>query len=515
MRLAPLVARRGPAAASRLITHEGSLTRTQWLRLARALAGELGARGLGPHDRLLLALPNGLEAAVWELAAAIGRMAVVGVPTGARLAELTTLRDVVRPRALVYPPGGWTTEAEAVFGGATKAGTMLALTASPVGAEAGTDAVPCGAGDALGSARGGDPVRLFATSGTTANPKIVVHTQDEVAFHAREAAGALALTPRDVMLCALPMAGAFGHAAFWSAVVAGAEIVLEPDFDAQRIAETIGRERVTCLFGSDTMLRRLMGLADADRLLSSLAWAGFAAFGGAGHDLVGQAEREFGLLTFQVYGSSEAQALVAARSTMDPAAARALAGGRLVDRDMAVRVVDPDDRTELARGQTGELELRGRSVFRRYFDNADATARVLQGGWYRTGDLGRVDADGALTFVGRRDDALRLGGYLVDPAEVEDVLRQHPALVDAQVVSGAPPGQRDYAVAFVLVRADAAMPADPALRAWCESRLARHKVPKRFVAVDRFPVRHGPNGDKIRRAVLREWAREGGAQSRT
>lgn len=506
MRLADLLPEGGASDRVALASGARSVTYRELARSAAALAADLEEAGLCRGDRIASCLPNSIEAVVLELAAAMAGLAVLGVPVGARAHELTSVLTAGCPAAVAYPEGQWGDEAQAVFGPAVAAGRLrrLPMSAQAAGPPGRSEAVgrgPAGRGDAL------DPVRLFATSGTTQNPKIVVHTQDEIAWHAREAALALQLGPDDVMLCALPLQGVFGHTSLWTILAAGGVAVLEPAFEAQACARAIARSGATCLFGSDTMLLRLLALPDAKALMGSLRWAGFAAFSGPARDLVDAAGRMLALPVFQVYGSSEAQALTAAWAPGDPPGTRRVAGGRLVDRDIEARVVDPASGRVLPAGETGELHLRGRSLFRAYLGNAQATADALSGGWYRTGDLARLAADRAVVFEGRLADRLRLGGYLVDPREIEEVVSAHPSVREAQVVSAAEPGQRDVAVAFV--RLVGAPPAEAELRAWCESRLARHKIPRRFFAVDAFPLARGPNGDKIQRAVLRAWAREG------
>jgi acyl-CoA synthetase (AMP-forming)/AMP-acid ligase II len=515
VRLEDLVSGQAHSRRPAIVDRGSTSTHSAWLEAAARVAGGLEARGLRAGERIAVWLPNSYSALVLELAAALSGLAVVGVPPGARLGELSAVRETTRPAALFTPLPSLPPEAETVFGPDIAAGRTLHVAvpeaADGHGAGAWVDLLASAPGTRRGSE--GDPLYVFATSGTTHSPKMVVHSQDEIAWRAAAAARALALGPEDVMLCVLPFSGVFGHTALWAAVAAGTPVALEASFEAHQCARAIEREGVTCLFGSDVLLRRLLALPDAEHRLASLRWAGFAAFGGPARDLVEEAMARLSLPVFQVYGSSEAQALTAMRAPGDPPALRALAGGGLVDPDMEARVVDPQTLAPLPIGRAGELELRGRSLFRAYLGNAAATAAAWHDGFYRTGDLARLDQAGRLTFESRLADSLRLGGYLVDPAEIEEVLCQHPAVAQAQVVSGAGPGERDVAVAFVRARDNAAVANDD-LRAWCEARLARHKVPRRFVPLDAFPVAHGPNGDKVQRHVLRAWARSGGPDSR-
>jgi fatty-acyl-CoA synthase len=137
-------------------------------------------------------------------------------------------------------------------------------------------------------------------------------------------------------------------------------------------------------------------------------------------------------------------------------------------------------------------------------NNPEATAKAFTAdGWYRTGDLATATGR-RFTYLARMGDGLRLRGYLVDPAEIENVLVQHPAVEGAQVVGVPVQGQGDVAVAFV-TRAGGEVD-EASLLAYCRERLAAYKLPRRVVAVDAFPIVNGPNGGKIQKRVLREQA---------
>ncbi|MDQ4117640.1 MAG: AMP-binding protein, partial [Actinomycetota bacterium] len=182
----------------------------------------------------------------------------------------------------------------------------------------------------------------------------------------------------------------------------------------------------------------------------------------------------------------------------------AAAGGTLVGDATRVRAVVPGTDDTLPDGEVGELQFRGPSVFVRYLDNPVATSSALSAdGWYRSGDSGRTH-DGGRTFdyLSRLADTLRLKGFLVDPAQIEEILLTHAGVREAQVV-GVPDTTtgEDRAVAFVVGTAD-----PDALRAWCRERLAAFKVPDRIAVVDAIPVTPSANGDKALKRALRERA---------
>ena len=161
----------------------------------------------------------------------------------------------------------------------------------------------------------------------------------------------------------------------------------------------------------------------------------------------------------------------------------------------------PGSLCETRVGDDGELWARGPLLFDGYFDNPDATADALVDGWYRTGDLVDVDADGYLSVVGRARDVIRTGGETVAPAEVETVLADHPGVVDVAVI-GLPDARWGEVVCAVVVAADAAAPTLDSLREHCGDRLARFKHPRRLELVDEIP--RTPATRQVQRRLLVE-----------
>jgi fatty-acyl-CoA synthase len=140
-----------------------------------------------------------------------------------------------------------------------------------------------------------------------------------------------------------------------------------------------------------------------------------------------------------------------------------------------------------------------------YFEDEEANrAAITDDGWFRSSDLGYTTADGRFVFIARLGDALRLSGFLVSPAEIEDVLQQHASVETAQVV-GVDTAAGVKPMAFVITRAGAAFD-EQALIAHCAARIAKFKVPLRVCALESFPVTPGPNATKIQKAKLRERA---------
>jgi fatty-acyl-CoA synthase len=351
------------------------------------------------------------------------------------------------------------------------------------------------------------PCNIFTTSGTTKAPKFVLHRQAGIARHAQEVATRFGLArPESAVLAVMPLCGVFGFNAATSALAAGCPMHLMPAFDAGIASRLIREQRITDLQGSDDMVAQLLDAVPDPVPYPSLRGIGYAIFNPALEDIAARAERR-GLRLNGLYGMSEVQALYARFEPDLPLATRNRGGGHPISPDAQVRVRDPESGALLPHGKPGELELAGPSLFAEYFGNAEATAAAMTAdGFLRTGDLGFTEPDGAFVYIGRMGDALRLGGFLVSPSEIEAYLQTHPAVDGAQVV-GVTVGGKAQAFAFVVPKAGIAFDA-AAIRAHCLKGLARFKVPAGIVPLDEFPSTKSANGVKIQRNKLRDMADE-------
>ncbi len=339
------------------------------------------------------------------------------------------------------------------------------------------------------------PCLTFTTSGTTSGPKLVLHTQGSIAGHALDVAAAMGLDrPGAALLAALPLCGTFGNAGAMGAVAGGAHIVCMDRFDPQEAAQLIRRHGVTNATFTDDMLDRVTQAAEGVPFTTPHRF-GFGAFH-SGAPAVAAAAEAIGLAPHGVYGSSEVQALF----SVSHGANRHLGGGRPVSAKAIVSVRDPVSGAALAFGQSGELCFQAPSRFAGYLEDDAATARATTAdGFFRSGDLGHLDGEG-FVYEARLGDAMRLGGFLVNPDEIEGFLITLPGVAAAQVVAvdGVP-------VAFVVAR-PGARPDEAGLRARCQATMARYKVPARVAVVAAFPTTDSPNGLKVQRVRLREMA---------
>ena len=488
---------------------------------AERVAGGLAALGIGASDRVALWLPN---APAWlELLFALGRLGAVAVAVNTRF-RAVEVADIVgrsRARALVLWPGFKNVDVLGILEAVDPAAldrleTIVAYDEgeAPVRLPSGlaakrmvryADLADAGAlANAVGTPESG--AAIFTTSGTTKAPKFVLHTQRSLVDHARAVAPAFGYGAADAtMLQALPLCGVFGLSQALATFAARRPMILLPAFDPEAAARAVTAERVTHMNGSDEMYRRMLEAAPGARPFPSLRRAGFAAFNSDPAEFVALGDAR-GLPLTGLYGMSEIQALFASQSPAAPASDRARGGGTPVSPAARVRVREPESGRLLPDGEHGEIEARGPSLMAGYADNAAATqAAMTEDGYLRTGDLGYT-VPGGFVFLARIGDALRLGGYLVNPVEISSHIEAHPAVAACQVV-GARTKRGERAVAFVVRRAGA-VAEEGALIAHCRAGLASFKCPEAVIFLDAFPVAESANGVKIQRAKLRDWAKE-------
>ncbi len=477
-------------------------------RVLRVAAG-LRKAEIGAGARVGLWLPNGTDylAAIFACAH-LGALAI-HINTRFRAAEVGNLLRRSRATVLITQWGFPAVDFPAIFSAlpADDRAALRCVLGVPcslnVAELAGIPVRPFD-GDAADAgpeqATGDTPCLTFTTSGTTSGPKLVLHDQQTIAGHAIDVARRIKLDAENaVLLAAVPLCGTFGNAAAMAAIAAGAHIVCLAQFDGQTAADLIRQHRVTHLVGGDDMFGRVAA-ASGGRCFDTVRFSGVAAFHSNAAASIAAAEAA-GLKPHGLYGSSEVQALF----SIATGERQLLAGGVTVSRQAALAVRDPETGAALPPGASGELWIDAPSRFVEYLDNPSATARAISAdGMFRTGDLARLTDDG-FVFEARLGDAMRLGGFLVSPEEIEAVIQAEPGVAGVQVVSACKDTADPVPVAFVQPRADATLD-EAILRARCAEQLARFKVPERFVVVENFPTVDSPNGPKVQKVRLREMA---------
>jgi fatty-acyl-CoA synthase len=507
------------AAPGVLLDRERPLAYAALADESARLAGALHERGVRAGDRVAVWLPNvPAWLALFFACARLGAIAVA-VNTRFKSQEIADIVSRSRAKLLCY----WPAYRQIDFSGILKgcdASALSALEALLMYEEDG-DAPDEVAGKPVlryrsliaGPPLADDQARpdagcvLFTTSGTTKAPKFVLHDQKTLIRHARDVARDFGYSaPETKILITAPLCGVFGFCNAMAAIAAGRPLVMYPGFDAQEAARAVQRHAITHTHATDEMIKRMLDAVSEPQPFPSARFFGYAAFSPALADLPVQAEAR-GLRLVGLFGMSEVQALMARQSESAPLPQRTLPGGRPVSAEARVRARDPESGRLLSHGTAGELEFLAPSRMVGYFENEKADrAATTDDGWFRSGDLGYTTADGGFVFIARLGDALRLSGFLVSPAEIEDVLQQHPSVQAAQVV-GVETAAGVKPVAFVIASPGAQFD-EQALIAHCAQRSAKFKVPLRVCALAAFPMTPGANANKIQRSKLREMARE-------
>ena len=351
------------------------------------------------------------------------------------------------------------------------------------------------------------PVIFFTTSGTTKGPKLVVHTQKTLSEHVRHiATGYQFGAPGDALLTALPLCGVYGLDSALAAIAAKMPVVLMDFFDVASASQLIKQHQITHIFGSDEMLRRFAEQNPEPIAFTSLKLFGFAAFSARFIELA-QELIPRGFPMRGLYGSSEVHSLFSAQHPALPLEERVLGGGiPAAGARTQVRVRDPDTLALCAAGVSGEIEIKAPTLFKGYFNNPEATAQAFtEDGYFKTGDLGYLRSDGSFVYQSRMGDTMRLGGFLVDPTEIEEVLAAQPGIESAQVVGVELNGQ-PRAVAFAIAKNKQQPPDTSATLKGVAKTLAAFKIPAHLWFVDEFPTTASANGQKFQRVKLRELA---------
>lgn len=459
-------------------------------------AEALRGLGVGPGDRVMLVNENGLGVAALILAAT--RVDAWPVIVNARLSprEFEVIAAHCTPRRVLY-----TTEvSEAARAEAARSGAapleidgLGRLHVGPPG-ESAPEPLPASPADRVAA--------LIYTTGTTGAPKGVMLSHRNLLFVAAGGDPPRPLPPEDCLYCALPVSHIFGLASvFLRALYAGASVRLCPRFSAEEAAQTLAAGEVTVFPGVPAMFALLLEHAERTGARLASPRLRFISAGGAplDPDLWRRVEAAFGLPLINGYGITECAATVSRSEPGD----RASAGPPIPG--MKLRIMG-EDGVERGPGELGEIWLRGPNVMLGYYRNPAATAEVMTAdGWYRTGDIGRLDPAGNLHVTDRARELIIRSGFNVYPVEVESVLLTHPAVTLAAVVGrpvDGPTGSNEEVVAFVQT-APGAEVGEEELCAHAAAGLAPYKRPARVVILDALPV--APTG-KVLKAALKERA---------
>lgn len=479
-------ARRAFLSGDRIAFIDGDrrITYTEFDRRTDQLARALRDIGVRHGDRVAVLMVN--SAAFLETLFASAKLGAVFVPIDFRLSAPEVAFLLADSGADVFVWSGQLSALArtALDGGGVRVRVRLVVGGEPADGEGSYEQVlASGHPRPLGvNVAGGDLSCLMYTSGTTGRPKGAMLTHDNHLWNAINTLTGhrIVETSRTVSVLTMFHIGAWAHT-LPLLYVGGTNAIL-PAFDPKETLATMARERATVQLLVPAMWAAVMAVPDFDSYdLSSLE---LAVTGGGPCPLpVLDFFQGRGVPFQEGFGMTETAPSV---SLLDADHVKEKNGsiGRPLFH-VETRIVDDNDR-EVPTGEVGELVIRGPNVFAGYWGLAEATAEAFRGGWFHTGDLGRMDADGFITLVDRKKDMIITGGENVYPVEVEQVLYRHPAVREVAVV-GVPHAVWGETPIAVVVLKDEAQATDNDLIGYARERLAHFKCPTRVEYVPELP----------------------------
>lgn len=429
------------------------------------LAGKLAAAGVVEGDRVATILQNGILAAM--LPHALLRLSATLVPLNTRLseAEIAWQIDDVNPRMVIVED-----RTEHLCSDAINAAALSTITPANV--------------EPVMSHRSDHVAAIIYTSGTTGRPKGAMLTLANFWWSAVGSALNLGVSEDDRWIACLPLFHVGGLSIIFRSAIYGTRIIVHDGFDASAVNDDIDRG-ATIVSVVSVMLERLLDDRDKRQLRQTFRCALLG--GGPAPRILLERCISAELPVAQTYGLTETCSQAATLSPADAVRKLGSAGKPLHPNEIRVEA------------EEGEILVRGPIVMSGYYNQPDATERALEGGWLHTGDIGRIDDEGFLYVLDRRDDLIITGGENVYPAEVESALLAHDSVIEAGVIGiqDSKWGQRVVAVARLCRETD-----EEELATHCRTLLAGYKVPREFRFTDE-PLPRTASG-KIRRSALRD-----------
>ena len=504
MNLAVWVERNGLRLPAEPALAHGERVHANWATFAaRAAGGAGGLRtnfALSPGDRVAILMANSPE--YLEALFAIWHAGLIAVPVNARLhrEEIAYILDASQT-CVVVTDDDHAADAEALVETVDSLKAVVVTRGEQWDRLILSEPIPV-------VARGPeDPAWLFFTSGTTGRPKGATLTHRNLLMMALSYFSDIAaVSPSDSILHAAPIShgsGMYGLAHIARGAVS--VVPLSGGADGAEIANLIERWPGMSFFAAPTMVKRLVG--DAAIAAADLSNLKTIIYGGAPMYLADLTDAldVFGPRLAQIYGQGEAPMTITALSKADhgdrgdPQWQDRMQSVGVPFTGVEVRVVDEQDR-DRPTGEVGEVVVRGDVVMTGYWNQPEATAEALRGGWLHTGDVGSMGADGYLTLRDRSKDLIISGGMNIYPREIEETLLRHEGVRAISVIGRPDPEWGESVVAFVVADADRPATAED-LERTCLEHIARYKRPKEYRFVDSLPTN---NYGKVLKRELRD-----------
>ena len=384
---------------------------------------------------------------------------------------------------------------------------IFAEEATKAGSVTGTDVIFAAPGDfearlaetqptgAVAQSAGDETAVILYTSGTTGQPKGAELSHANLSSNVRTTIETLLpMGPGDVVFGGLPLFHSFGQTVGLNAAIAGgACLTLLPKFDAEQALSLISNDRVTVFLGVPTMYMALLAVKNAERFDTSSLKIGASGGASLPVEVLRGVQQAFGFKLLEGYGLSETSPVASFNHPDRPSKPGSI-GTPIRGVEFGLR--DENDQ-ETADGEIGEIVIRGENIMKGYWNQPDATAEAMRGGWFHSGDLARRDQDGYYFIVDRKKDMINRSGYNVYPREVEEILYAHPAVAEAAVF-GVPDARCGEEIAALVTLKEGAAATEDELRDCVKGQIAAYKYPR----IIRFgPIPKGPTGKILKREI--------------
>lgn len=471
------------------LTYEGkAYTNVALKRMASRLGHGLRALGIGPGEKVVVIMPNSPEVIVTFQA--VLRLGATVIPVLFLLGpnEIKyTLQD--SEAATIITSSIFYDKVKQAADGVPSVKNIILAEGTPEGVpsfaqlmENQPDELPIAETDAH------DVAVMLYTSGTTGRPKGVMlthlnlYSNAKLSFVTAEFSRTDYSQSESVALLALPLAHAYGLTVMNIGFLSGARYLLMTWFEPEAAMRLIQEHKVTQFSGVPTMYAYMLNHPNFSQydLSSVKSWGSGSA--PLPIELQEIFDEKIGQPIYEGYGLSEYSPVVSSNRANRPNK-RGSIGLPIFGTE--VRIVDDDDRP-VQTGEAGELIVRGPCIMKGYYKLPELTARVLRNGWLHTGDMARMDDDGYLYIVERKDDLIIRGGENIYPREVEEVLYRHPQVAEAAVI-GVPDAELGQEVHAFVVLKNGMQATESEIVEFCQTQIAKFKAPKRVTIVSALP----------------------------
>jgi long-chain acyl-CoA synthetase len=468
---------------------ESELSYAELDRAAALVAGLLRAKGVGPEDRVGIMLPNVAHFALCYYGALRLGAAVVPMNPLLKQREVAFYLGDSDARVIL----AWHQFADAAHAGAEQAAVECVLV-EPGEFEALLDR--CQPADEVLDRQPDDTAVILYTSGTTGKPKGAELTHQNILRNVEVTVDLFGLDERAITLGALPFFHAFGQTCALNATISvGGTLTLIPRFDAGKALDILERDAVTVFEGVPTMYAAMLHHDDAGAADTSALEVCVSGGAAMPVEIMRAFEAKFGGEILEGYGLSETSPIASFNRRGNERKPGSI--GLPVD-GVEMRLID-DDGNAVAQDDVGEIQIRGHNVMKGYWRRPEATTEAIDPeGWFSTGDIARIDADGYFFIVDRKKELVIRGGFNIYPREIEEVLYEHPDVREAAVI-GIPHPELGEEVAAAVALKSGAQATPVQLRDFVKQRVAAYKYPRRVWLVDELPK--GPTGKIVKREI--------------